>query len=197
VIVLISGTNGSGKTYLMRRLLSRLSDTSIMGDVLVTREGKSKPTHLGRVWGPPHDVTVIGAYDDPGCGGCDKFSWKGASDVLEREVVTAVKKGQRVLLEGLIVATWGVERLSRLKDLGLIVVHLNTLIDDCIGSVNDRRRAKAMTEKKEYMPVKEDNIRSKYDCLKRQNDARRRAGIHVEELDREQAFTFITGVLGL
>ncbi len=195
MIILVSGTNGAGKTYLMRRVLDLLPREA-NGECRIQRD-RTKSIRVGSQWGHPYDITLLGRYDGPTCGGCDCLSWKGASDDLERLIVKAVQDGQRVLLEGLIVATWGIKRLMRLRGMGLAIVHIAVPLEECLASVNDRRRARALATGKEYTPVKEDNIVSKYRCLQRQNDARRASGITVLELSREQAFQHVIGALGL
>ncbi len=190
MIIIISGTNGSGKTHLMRRLIERIKGPS--EEIRFTRSD-SKVVSIGTAW---EKTTVLGRYDTA-CGGCDKFSWGGAGDDLEKLITAAVAKGHDVLLEGLMVSAWGIERLSRLRDLGLQVVHLTTPVQQCIDSVNDRRRARAEREGKEYTPVNTTNLVSKHGSLQKQNANRRRAGITVHELDREAAFIHVVQQLGL
>lgn len=181
MIVLVSGTNGAGKTHLVRRILDLLprgDPVAAPAKVVASRHG---------------DVVVIGRYDGPACGGCDAFSWKGAADDIEAVAVGAVSAGAKVLLEGVIVSTWGRDRLLRLASLGLVVVHLTTPLETCIDSVNDRRRVVAASKGKEFVPVKTDNISAKYHGLSRKKDP----GIEVLELDREVAFVRVRELLGL
>ena len=178
MIIIVAGTNGSGKTTLMRRLIDALGEPKSQNKMVLE-------------W----DRTVIvGKYDGPNCGGCDGFSWKGAADDIEQLVVQHHERGQDVLLEGVIVSTWGMERLKRLAQKGLVVVHLTTPVEVCEASVNERRKVR-MGEK--YTPVKPDNLVSKHQGLEKGVEKRRAEGIDVRRFDREAAFAEIRGMLGV
>lgn len=184
MIILVSGTNGAGKTTLVRRIL----------DALVARDGLAElgPEGMGLCF---KSTTIIGKYDGPNCGGCDTYSWRGAANDIERIAVQEVQRGNRVLLEGVIVSTWGQYRLARLKKHGLVVVHLTTPLEKCIESVNVRRRARAEEKGKPFTPVKEDNIVAKHRGLQGGLAKKTMAGITVVEADREAAFTYVRELL--
>lgn len=178
MIVIVAGTNGSGKTTLMRRVI----------DVL------GEPQQQDKMFMEWDNVVIVGKYDGPHCGGCDGFSWKGAADDIEALVTSYQELGKHVLLEGVIVSTWGMARLKRLAERGLVVIHLTTPVDVCEASVNERRKVR-MGEK--YTPVKPDNLRSKHAGLERGVEKRRAEGIDVRRFDREAAFAEIRGMLQL
>lgn len=203
MIILIAGTNGAGKTHLMRRILAKLPEPDGYSEV-TKPNGKTVKVaanwHNSRdpdIWPGSHDITVLGKYDGPTCGGCDCYSWKGASDDLERVVTDAVKAGRRVLLEGLIVATWGQDRMRRLKDLGLVVIQLSTPLETCLDAVNGRRKTRAEAEGKEYTPVDPDNPSSKHRFLEKVAPVRRGLGVEVLQLDREEAYRYVVERLGM
>jgi len=178
MIIIIAGTNGSGKTTLMRRVID------VMGD----------PIHQDKMVMEWDSAAIIGKYDGPNCGGCDGFSWKGAADDIESLVNEYDTAGKHVLLEGVIVSTWGMARLKRLAERGLVVLHLTTPVEVCEASVNERRKAR-MGEK--YTPVKPDNLYSKHGGLERGVEKRRAEGIDVRRFDRDGAFVEVQGILGL
>ena len=198
MIILIAGTNGAGKTHLMRRILAKLPEKpDLLTEVKVDGKSGPKMKRIASTWLAPYDITILGKYDGPTCGGCDCYSWKGASDDLERVVTEEVKAGRRVLLEGLIVATWGQDRMKRLKDLGLVVVQLSTPLEACLDAVNGRRKTRAEAEGKEYTPVNPDNPSSKHRFLEKVAPARRGLGVPVNELDRESAYRYVVEALGM
>lgn len=183
MIILVSGTNGAGKTHLVRRVLAELGP--------VTSEIPRKPPGY-KVIGSRHgQVTVMGRYDGPTCGGCDCFSWKGAADDIEIQIKEEVEQGQRVLLEGVIVSTWGKPRLLRMKPLGLQVVHLTTSLEDCLESINSRRRARAAARGQEFVPVPRANVADKHRGLANGIEGKILAGIPTHTLDREAAYQHV------
>ena len=198
MIILIAGTNGAGKTHLMRRILAKLPEKpDLFTEVKVDGKSGPKMKRIASTWLAPYDITILGKYDGPTCGGCDCYSWKGASDDLERVVTEEVKAGRRVLLEGLIVATWGQDRMKRLKDLGLVVVQLSTPLEACLDAVNGRRKTRAEAEGKPFTEVNPDNPSSKFRFLEKVASVRRNLGVPVLELDREAAYRYIVNALGM
>ncbi len=181
MIIFITGTNGSGKTTLMRRVMEEI----LRGDPEILEN------NMGLRW---PGVTVIGRYKGA-CGGCDRLSWKGASDDMEKVVTSEAEAGQTVLLEGLIVANWGIARFGRLSKFGVHCVHLSLPVEECIASVNERRLAKSKVTGKEYTPTKEHNIRGKFNTLINNIKRRREMDIPVYELSRADAFGKIGDLL--
>lgn len=179
MIVLLSGTSGSGKTFIVEQLLAELGphDTTL-------RLGP-RHKHGGYVW-ERRRVTIMGEYT-AACGGCDRLSWKGASDEIEQAVVAHHELGHKVVLEGLLVGTWGIPRMSRLVPRGLIVIHLATPVEECVRAVEERRSARAAAAGKEPVPLSPANTVGKHAGLLSVLPRRRRAGIPVELLDRAAA----------
>jgi len=189
MILMICGTHGSGKTTLVRRILSKLEP----GGSQIFAGPKKVP--VGVVY--DNWLTVMGRYDENACGGCDAFSWRGAAYDLESTVKEEVQRGRRVLMEGVLVAMWGMDRLRRLNGFGLIQVQLDTPLEQCINSVNERRRVRAEQLRREFKPLDPSNTESKYRKFTRTLHKRQRLGIPVEVLDREAAYRFVCEKLGL
>jgi hypothetical protein len=97
--------------------------------------------------------------------------------------------GRRVVLEGLLVGTWGVPRLGRLVTYGLTLIHLSTPVEECVASVLKRRTERAAAAGKELKPFNPDNTVGKHAGLLSVLPLRRAAGIPVELLSREEAMT--------
>tara|TARA_R110002153_G_scaffold132597_2_gene281651 strand:- start:19042 stop:19578 length:537 start_codon:yes stop_codon:yes gene_type:complete len=178
MIIIVAGTNGSGKTTLARRILELLGEPIRQDKMLMEWE----------------DVVVIGKYNGPACGGCDGFSWKGAADDIEAIAVEAIQLGKAVLLEGVIVSTWGKARLERLIESGLVYVQLATPVEVCEASVNDRRKIR-LGEK--YTPVKPDNLYGKHRGLLNGIEKKKDMGIDIRVLGREDAFLEVKELLDL
>lgn len=177
MICLLSGTSGSGKTYIVEQVLAALGPA----ERTLPLGPRGRPGAL--VW---PGVTVLGRYETA-CGGCDSLSWKGASDDIERVVAEEATRGRRVLLEGLMVGTWGVPRMCRLVPLGLVVVQLATSPEVCVEAVGQRRKERAATRGVEATPLDPSNTVGKHAGLLSVLPRRRAAGIPVELLGRDDA----------
>jgi hypothetical protein len=189
-VVLIRGTSGSGKTWIAEQVIAKCggvatAQTVKLGDPIKPYEKWKTGAYVWKV--PP--VTVMGRYDAT-CGGCDTLSWKGAADVVEEFVVDQVRQGQSVLLEGLMVSSYGVERLKRIP--GLTVVYLTTPLETCLDGVNQRRIARGAKK-----PLNEHNTRAKHHTLLVTNKSNKMAGVKVEPLDRPAAHARVMELLGL
>lgn len=184
-IVLIRGTSGSGKTYIAESVIAALGGVESALTITLPDPKTGRHKIAAYVWSGDR-VCVLGRYE-AACGGCDAISWKGAADDLERIAVSQVREGRRVLLEGLMVATWGQERLLRLAQYGLEVVHLTTPLEACLAAVNDRRRARAEAAGREYTPVDPANTTAKHRTLETTSRNNVAAGIVVTRADRRVA----------
>ncbi len=189
-VVVIRGTSGSGKTWIAEQVIAACGGIATaeqvpLGDPDVA---PAKWKTGAYVWKNP-PVTLIGRYNAT-CGGCDTLSWKGAADVIEKFAIQQAARGQHVLFEGLMVSSYGVERLKRIP--GLTVVYLATPLEDCLASVKARRAARGATK-----PLNETNTRAKHHTLLVTNKSNRAAGIKVEELQRPEAHARVMELLGL
>ena len=124
----IRGTNGSGKTWIMRQLLAKLPHEPL------GKFGK----HIG--YGLAGDIAIVGRYTETG-GGCDGL--KGGVVEVERIVRKLHPQYRHLLLEGIMVSHL-YKRFHKLAlDLGdYRFLFLNTPLKTCIGRVRARRWAK-------------------------------------------------------
>ena len=179
-IVLLCGTSGSGKTYIAQKIIDELGPSAFRHEM----RGKTS----GYVWDDP-PVALAGRYDSA-CGGCDALSWKGAADDVEAQVMQDWRLGRSVLMEGLIVASWGVPRLLRMhveSGGSLRVVHLTTPLEVCLASVNARRAERAAARGRPATEVNPENTTSKWRGFHDGVARRIQAGLDVYELDRAAA----------
>jgi ABC-type dipeptide/oligopeptide/nickel transport system ATPase component len=194
-VVLLKGTSGSGKTYIAEQVLKALDEKEGLRQTFaIGPKGKVG----GYLW-KDQKVAVIGRYESA-CGGCDSMSWKGAADDIEDKIVELAEEGYDVFFEGLIVATWGVDRMLRLTanpKINFVVIHLTTPLAECISSVESRRAARAAAEGKEVTPLDPANTASKHRSLQSTTRMQRSRGVHVDELDRAEALARVLGLLTL
>lgn len=129
----LRGTNGSGKTHLVRALLDSYASKGCVQRVeaedgyLITRTGK-------------RDIFVVGSYETA-CGGCDAICGQGALDKIYGIVEEQVTKSNRhVLFEGIIVCS-DFRRSSDLVSKGfpLEILMLSTPLEKCVANINSRR----------------------------------------------------------
>lgn len=191
-VVLLKGTSGSGKTYIAEQIMAALGPHT--GTFDLGPKGK-----LGGYLWPDKKVAVLGRYESA-CGGCDSMSWKGAADDIEAKIAELVEAEYDVFFEGLIVATWGVDRMIRVGNLpktDFYVVHLTTPLDQCVSSVEARRAARAAAEGKELKPLDPANTASKHRSLQSTTRMQRDRGVRVEELSRSEALARVKALLSL
>lgn len=194
-IVLFCGTSGSGKTHAARAVIAAAQAAS--GEPRVAPLGpQGRPGAL--VW-EGVALTVLGRYDAT-CGGCDAQSWKGAADDQELLALTEWGRGHAVLLEGLMVSTWGMPRLQRIHgatDGHLHLLHLDTDLQTCLDSVQARREERARAAGREATPLDPENTTSKHTGLARGFQQRGAAGLHVEAVSRQTIVPRALELLGL
>lgn len=193
VVVNFRGTSGSGKTHAARRVMGLYS---LKLDAYNENEGKSRLIgHLMTRVPPARDLFVLGRYNGPKCGGCDSMSWPGAADFICERVALAAALGQDVLLEGLMVSSWGTGRLKALSDAvggQLHVLQLTTPLEECLAAIRDRR-----AERGNDKPLNPKNTESKFRSALSGARNLERLGVHVEYVDREAAFLRARELLGV
>lgn len=143
MILNIRGTNASGKTTIVKRLITELNGQPIMGEEF----GKE------RIMGYELDggVRVVGRYN-VGCGGCDTFHTKTIDgvkvkgvDTIEKLVQEWAGTGHHVVFEGLIVTSvftrWvGLSQRTG----GMVWAFLDTPLEECRRRVSERNGGKVL-----------------------------------------------------
>jgi thymidylate kinase len=189
VIINIRGTSGSGKTHLVRELMK-----SYQTKTVYRREGRKQP--IGYLFHHPEGrkLAVIGHYETA-CGGCDTIS---KMEEIFDLVRTSASAGYDVVFEGLLISadvnrTVELNEWAEQKDIPMEVIALTTPIEECLDSVNARRRAR----NPDLPPVKEKNTISKFNGVKKSLERLRQAGVTAHELSRSGALAHLQGSLGL
>lgn len=191
MIINIRGTSGSGKTTVVRRVVAAYTAPET-----VRRNMGGKDREVGTLYhrmGP--DLFVMGRYDAT-CGGCDTMSWKGAADDVMGLALEFGAKAD-VLFEGLMVSSYSNDRIARLSlVLPVTVVQLETPLEVCLRSIQERRDARARLEGKEYPPMNPTNTTRKHTDI-RNNSLKLVGRVDTFFLGRDEAVEKIGEILKL
>lgn len=188
MIVNLRGTSGSGKTTLARALMARLGSR-----VRVRAHGKKRIL----AYLCPHPVpgektvAVIGSYENP-TGGCDTLPDMPTINSLVRE---AHAKGFHVFFEGLLISAdqkW--MYAMHQEGLPVQVVCIEIPIEQCVESVNMRRRAKRGPDAE---PVNPKNTESKWHQTRKAARWLTERGVPVVIGDREAALKAVLTALNI
>lgn len=176
MIINIRGTSGSGKSTAVRSLMALFPEKTN-----IKIEGRKQP--IGYVLRHPDrekSLYVLGHYETA-CGGCDTIN---GMDAIYNYVREGAAQGD-VLFEGLLISAEINRTVQLHKDFPgqLLVLALDTPLDKCVASINERRWAK----NPDKPPVAEKNTTSKFKGV--QSCMRRFAaeGLDARWVDREQA----------
>lgn len=173
MIVNIRGTNGSGKTTLMRQMMETYGYQPVLGE-----KGKHKGYDLNGI-----GTYVVGSYT-ANCGGCDTIKTQDESKARIREYAS---KNYNVLFEGVLISTifgpW--LEFSRANG-GMVWAFLDTPLQLCLERIQRRNGGK---------PVKEDQVRSKWEGMLRIQEKARAAGEQVVVLNYTNAFNDLMAVM--
>lgn len=135
MIINLRGTSGSGKSTLVKTVMDRC----VKRIAVRAKDGGKRP--IGYICELPNGkwLAVVGHYEIA-CGGCDTIS--DMNEVFAR-VKEAHDLGYHVLFEGAIVSTLARNVIElHLAGYPVEVISLNTPLDVCLASINDRRMAK-------------------------------------------------------
>lgn len=161
MIVHIRSTSGGGKTTAMRALMQRAG----VGPprALPLQSGATTVIQAGQWQGNP--FYVIGPYDKPGTGGCDRI--KLVSDVvrLVQQLAGARNSNAIVAFEGLLLAhSWGQmgETLHPMYRHRYYNFFLDTPRETCIANVLQRRLNKGDTNPPDRVEKITKNIEADY-----------------------------------
>lgn len=140
VLISLRGTNGSGKSTVVRNLFSKYKPTPIYGVL-----GPRDPTAymlLDKRWGTP--LYVLGPYRT-GTGGCDRIQ---PYDLIPELIAKYAGLGH-VLFEGIIItSTYGQvgELMEKFKKKS-VFLFLDTSLEECLRRIEKRRGGKPRDER--------------------------------------------------
>jgi hypothetical protein len=138
MIISLRGTNGSGKSTVIRALLSQCGSKPIYG-ALGHRLPEAYRLSVPRV---KTDTFLLGPYTTE-CGGCDRLI---PFELIPRLIENYAAKGH-VIFEGVIVASmYGqVGRLLERWGKQAVLLMLETSLDECVARVRGRRSGRGDT----------------------------------------------------
>jgi len=185
MIVNIRGTSGAGKTTVVRWVMDQFdSKVNLMrtgAKVEVVGPRKRPYGYLLKSNDPAiKDCFLVGHYETA-CGGCDTIPSYDAIFALIREADDA---GLNVLFEGLLLSE-DFKRTAPLHEEGrdLLVVAIDLPLDECIESINARRRLK----KPDAEPVNPGNTTRRFRSVIKKLEKMEDFGITVIRADRTHA----------
>lgn len=179
----VRGTGGSGKSTLVRNIMARYPQKQAC-----FIPGRRQPiSYLLSRPGVP-DLRVIGHYETA-CGGCDTVT---SPDVVYTFVNDAVRAGEHVLFEGIIIGDDVTRAVDLKKVTDLYVIALNTPLEVCIAGIQARRDARGETK-----PLSEKNTRDRADRLKRIMARLKDASVNARWMSRDDALAEVAGILGV
>ena len=182
----IRGTSGSGKTTLVRRIMADYPR------VIKFKDPASRTKLLGYWLEKPKfpRVAVIGGYENA-CGGCDTITSYDRVYELVRE---ARSHGCVVIFEGLLLSGDTRRTIELHREMPPVtVIELNTPLDECLASVNKRRRAKDPNKP----DVNPKNTEAKFRCIKTSMRKLSEAGLRTVSLNREEAYQMLWSEISL
>jgi energy-coupling factor transporter ATP-binding protein EcfA2 len=198
MIINIRGTSGSGKSTLVRSIRALYK-----GPTLKYHEpGRKQPLgylhHRAADQGSGPPLGLVGHYETD-CGGCDTIP---KMERIFELVLQAHGRGMDVIFEGLLISA-DVNRTVELFNAAgghqLQVIALDVPIEECLDSVNARRRAKDLRRGATEMrpEVNPKNTISKHKGVKQSCVRLAEAGVPVWGLGRVDAYNKIKELLNL
>lgn len=177
-IITIKGTNGSGKSSVVRALIAHCGKTAKL-------RFNNKEAGYRCLYGDG-TLFVLGKYKSA-CGGMDSsFSYKGAAEDVMMCLDILAARGH-VVCEGIIAVNYyGFGRVARFVDEQeakgnhVIFACLDTPVEVCVKRVQQRRRLRG-----NYKPFNPDHLLHKHDALLRMQEKFREAGYDTRVLSHE------------
>ena len=179
MIINISGTGGSGKSTLVRRVMD-CYDT--VKPIFI--EGRKRPFSYVCLRENGNNLWVPGHYETA-CGGGDTLStFPNYLDSLYGFIRSAHNEKQDVMYEGLLVES-DVRRCAELKRDGfpVLVLSLSTDLETCLSSTVQRRLAKGNTK-----PLNPKNTKGRWRQVRFRIDRLKGHGIEAIFLSRDEMF---------
>ena len=155
LIVQIVGTNGSGKTTVVRKVMEHCYEV-----VPQFIEGRAKPISykcsLSDAGSGPAPFTVVGAYDETMASGCDTI--RDAAWAMD--YVTARSRTGNVLFEGIrmMTHTRGLQLYNDTKS--VVCVVLDTSFEQVMADINARRALVGQGPMTDFSHVKGNVVRA-------------------------------------
>lgn len=166
MLIQIRGTSGSGKTWIIKQLMSEYEFKPIKKNGVV----------MG-YYCEELNTFLVGKYETA-CGGCDSIK---TQDETCSRIRKALNKGWNVVFEGLICSHIAERYANLYKDLtaegtDVKYIFLNTPFSQCIENINIRRQEAGKP------PVIAKNTRKDYDSTKKSRKNMHSMGVPNEDM---------------
>lgn len=189
MIINVSGSNGSGKSTIVKTAMSWFD----RAEPLMVPNRK-RPCAYTCVRKGGRKLFVLGHYETS-CGGCDTLAGLFPEKMLTNIyswIRSAYSEEVDILYEGLIVES-DVRRVVELKEDGfpVVVLSIDISLEKCIEAVVERRH-----ERGNFAEFNPKNVISKYRHCMRRRQRFIDAGVRTEVLTREKCIEFIQNALG-
>lgn len=186
-IINIRGTNGSGKSTVVRKVMERYP--AVMP---VFRSGRKRPIgYTCKHPYPARNTLWVPGHYETACGGCDTITT--VADAYE-EVERGLEQGYDVLFEGIMsqdnqqyMLNWAAQPQSY----KILVLGLTTDIKDCVVGINARREVRGNTK-----PLDPKNTISRARSVLNNLSRLQKAGLKVVQVDRDNAVGICLQELG-
>jgi hypothetical protein len=178
MIINIAGTNGSGKTWVVRRLIEAATP-------IETIAGNDLWKEFGRVVRlTKRDIFIVGRYNNFDTGGADTI--KDVSLIYDL-IIQYAEKGFDVVYEGSYAMNHmrGLDMLNRMKkaDIPVLILHLTTTLPECKASINERRERRGHNSfERDWKNIEGSVVRAKNFA-----DKMRAIGATVVKVSRDEA----------
>lgn len=194
-IVNVRGTSGSGKSTLARAVMARYPRKA-----RVMANGRKQP--IGYILAGALEAGVPGVelpqlyvpgHYETACGGCDTIT---SMDDIYDHVTRAAASGMDVFFEGLLLSSEHNRTLALAERFGrenLLVVGIDIPLQECLDSVNGRRRAKRGPDAPGVNPK---NTESKWKATRSVIEKLQRSDVRCEWQDRDGALRRVLEELG-
>ncbi len=197
MIINLRGTSGSGKSFIVRRVMELYASTHssfasdltehLLASLDPKVERRRQPlSYLCKADGHS-SLFVPGHYETP-CGGCDTIT---KPDDVYTLIHDAAGIGHDVLFEGIMVQDDVNRAVALNKQHRMLVIRLKTPMEICLASVQKRR-----DERGDTRPFKTKNTIDRDKRVRRSMDRLRLQGVETKALDREEAYTTCAEALG-
>lgn len=186
----IRGTNGSGKSFLVRKFLAKYETRKIRTELPADLLGIGGKVEAYRTLYKGTPVYTIGNYESKG-GGCDLIKEQDTVCNLVRQYI---KKGH-VLFEGVIVTTLYSRYYNLSQEIGgMIWAYLDTPLEKCIERIEGRGGKKV----EDLVTIKgETRVESKYRVALRTREKAINAGETVIDLSYKRPLNDLCRLLDM
>jgi hypothetical protein len=182
MIINVRGTHGSGKSTIVRKVMSyydRIHE--------IRKQGRTRPFAY-ELNSANHNLYVPGHYETP-CGGCDSIGL--VNDYYEKIALYA-KNNWDVLFEGILAQHSGPNTRKLIATFKYCICVINVSIEEATQAVNERRQLRG-----NFKPFDPRNVIKEHEDVIRKAKQLKEIGVPVFIGNREEVKNEVLRLLGL